>query len=662
MTCFARSGSARKLSVSVKSSISVRLPNGDTRALEASASAHDLASAISAGLAKQVVLAVVDGDLQDLSKPLHDGASVELLKRDDPRVLPVLRHDTAHVLAQAVKELFPSAQITFGPATEEGFYYDFATERPLTPEDLEAIETRMHDIIKRDLPLIREEWSRTQAVSYFKSIGEHYKAEHIGSILETDAITIYRQGDWLDLCRGPHLPSTAAIGDGFTLTHIGGTHWRGDPNGDPLQRIYGTCFPDKKSLKKHLELRAEAEARDHRRLGPAMDLFHLQVEAVGSVFWHAKGLSLWHTVESYMRRRLSGDGYEEVRTPQLIDRTLWEASGHWDKYRPNMFIAESEDRTLAVKPMNCPGHVQIFRQGITSYRDLPVRLAEFGSCHRNEPSGALHGMMRVRAFTQDDAHIFCTREQIGSETTRFCVLLRSIYEDFGFPEAHIKFADRPDQRVGSDETWDQAESALREAAQGAGLPFSEDPGEGAFYGPKLDFFLQDALARVWQCGTFQCDFVLPERLGATYVAASGEKETPVMLHRAILGSLERFIAILIENYGGAMPLWLAPTQAVVTTITDAADGWAGEFAEQLRTAGLRVETDLRNEKISYKVREHSLAKVPCIFTLGAREAQEHSVTLRRFGKKETETFSSPHGVVEQLRQEALPPDLKREKS
>ena len=640
-------------------SISVSLPDGATRTLPAQASAQTLAESISAGLAKQVVLACVDGVLQDLAKPLDNGAQVELLKRDDPRVLPVLRHDTAHVLAQAFKELFPSGQITFGPDTEDGFYYDFATDRPLTPEDLEPLQARMQDIVKRNLPIEREEWKRDQAVAYFKSIGETYKAEHIGSIPEGDVISIYRQGDWLDLCRGPHLPSTGAVGDGFTLTHIGGTHWRGDPNGDPLQRVYGTCFPDKKALKKHLELRAEAEARDHRKLGPAMDLFHLQVEAVGSVFWHAKGLALWHTVENYMRRRLGDGGYQEVRTPQLIDRTLWEASGHWDKYRPNMFIAESEDRTLAVKPMNCPGHVQIFRQGITSYRDLPVRLAEFGSCHRNEPSGALHGMMRVRAFTQDDAHIFCTREQIGEETTRFCALLRSIYEDFGFPDAHIKFADRPEQRVGSDEVWNQAEAALREAAQGAGLPFSEDPGEGAFYGPKLDFFLQDALARVWQCGTFQCDFVLPERLGATYIAASGEKQTPVMLHRAILGSLERFIAILIENYGGALPLWLAPTQAVVATITEAADSWANEFAEQLRSAGLRVETDLRNEKISYKVREHSLAKVPCIFTLGAREAEEHSVTLRRLGNKENQTFSSSQEIVEQLHQEALPPDLKR---
>ena len=640
-------------------SISVSLPDGATRRLPAQASARTLAESISAGLAKQVVLACVNGVLQDLAKPLDNGAQVELLKRDDPRVLPVLRHDTAHVLAQAFKELFPSGQITFGPETEDGFYYDFATERPLTPEDLEPLQTRMQEIVKRNLPIEREEWSRDQAIAYFKSIGETYKAEHIGSIPEGDVISIYRQGDWLDLCRGPHLPSTGAVGDGFTLTHIGGTHWRGDPNGDPLQRIYGTCFPDKKALKKHLELRAEAEARDHRRLGPAMDLFHLQVEAVGSVFWHAKGLALWHTVENYIRRRLAADGYQEVRTPQLIDRTLWEASGHWEKYRPNMFIAESEDRTLAVKPMNCPGHVQIFRQGITSYRDLPVRLAEFGSCHRNEPSGALHGMMRVRAFTQDDAHIFCTREQIGEETARFCALLRSVYEDFGFPDAHIKFADRPDQRVGSDETWDQAEAALREAAQSAGLPFSEDPGEGAFYGPKLDFFLQDALARVWQCGTFQCDFVLPERLGATYIAASGEKETPVILHRAILGSLERFIAILIENYGGALPLWLAPTQAVVATITEAADGWANEFAEQLRSAGLRVETDLRNEKISYKVREHSLSKVPCIFTLGAREAEEHSVTLRRFGNQENQTFSTSQEIVEQLRQEALPPDLRR---
>ncbi|MGR4000569.1 MAG: threonine--tRNA ligase [Alphaproteobacteria bacterium] len=636
--------------------ISVRLPDNSTQELPRGSSGRDLAGALSATLADKVVLALSDGEACDLDASLTDGVRVELLKRNDPRVLSTLRHDTAHVLAQATKEIFPSVQITFGPSTESGFYYDFATETPLTLEDLARIEERMHEIVERDLPLRRELWSRERAVEYFRSIGEGYKAEHIASIPEDDEITVYRQGDWLDLCRGPHLPSTGVIGDGFKLTHIGGAYWRGDQNNEQLQRVYGTCFATRAELDEHMRLREEAEARDHRRLGPALGLFHIQEEATGSVFWHPRGWVLWREVEDYVRRRMRADGYVEVRTPQLIDRALWERSGHWDKYRENMFIAESENRTLAVKPMNCPGHVQIYRQRLTSYRDLPIRMAEFGACHRNEPSGALHGIMRVRAFTQDDAHIFCTEEQIGEETDRFCRLLRSVYEDFGFSKITIKFADRPQVRAGGDEIWDKAEDALREAARGIGLPFSEDPGEGAFYGPKLDFFLQDALKRTWQCGTFQCDFVLPERLGASYVGADGLRKQPAMLHRTILGSLERFIAILIESTGGALPLWLSPVQVVIATITDRADAWAEEVQKACRSAGLRVETDTRNEKISYKIREHSEQKIPCILALGAREVESREVSLRRLGDRKTLTMSLAE-AVSTIAAEALPPDL-----
>ena len=647
--------------MSAPPTISVRLPDNSTRELPEGSTGRDLARAISASLADEVVLALADGKPRDAAAPLSDGARVELLKRDDPRVLETLRHDAAHILAQATKEIFPAVQITFGPATESGFYYDFATPTPLTPDDLARIEERMHDIVKRDLPLQRESWSREKAVEYFRSVGEVYKAEHIANIPTDEEITVYRQGDWLDLCRGPHLPSTGVVGDGFTLTHIGGAYWRGDQNNEQLQRVYGTCFATKAALKEHMRLRAEAEARDHRRLGPALGLFHIQEEATGSVFWHPKGWTLWREVENYVRRRMRDDGYVEVRTPQLIDRTLWEKSGHWDKYRENMFIAESENRTLAVKPMNCPGHVQIYRQRLTSYRDLPIRMAEFGACHRNEPGGALHGMMRVRAFTQDDAHIFCTEEQIAAETDKFCRLLRGIYEDFGFKGISVKFADRPEVRAGDDKTWDKAEAALREAARGVGLPFSEDPGEGAFYGPKLDFFLEDALKRTWQCGTFQCDFVLPERLNAAYVADDGSRRRPVMLHRTILGSLERFIAILIESAGGALPMWLAPTQVVVATITEQADGWANEVLRTCRAAGLRAETDLRNEKISYKVREHSEQKIPRIFALGMREVEAREVSLRRLGERKTVTMPLAE-AIDMLVGEAAPPDLARSRT
>jgi threonyl-tRNA synthetase len=535
--------------------------------------------------------------------------------------------------------------VTFGPAIEDGFYYDFARETPFTPEDLEKIEARMREIVARD-----------EAIGYFNEIGEKYKAEHIETLARDEEITIYRQGGWLDLCIGPHLPSTGKLGDAFKLTKVSGAYWRGDSRNEQLQRVYGTCWEDKKQLKAYLTMLEEAEKRDHRRLGREMNLFHMQEAATGSVFWHPKGWTLYRTVERYMRRRLEAADYVEVKTPQLIDRSLWEASGHWEKFREHMFIAESEERILAVKPMNCPAHVQIFKQGLTSYRDLPLRMAEFGACHRNEPSGALHGLMRVRAFTQDDAHIFCTEEQIVSETKEFCELLTSIYQDLGFPEVFVKFADRPEVRAGADETWDKAEAALMEATEAAGLDYSLNPGEGAFYGPKLEFDLRDAIGRDWQCGTLQVDFVMPERLGASYIGEDGEKHRPVMLHRAILGSFERFLAILIEQYAGRFPLWLAPVQIVVATITSDADDYAARVADSLNVAGLRTQLDLRNEKINYKVREHSLAKVPIIAVVGRREADEGTVALRRLGGKQQEFLALDDAVI-RISEEAHPPSV-----
>jgi threonyl-tRNA synthetase len=569
--------------------------------------------------------------------------------------LELLRHDCAHVLAEAAKELYPALQVTFGPAIENGFYYDFAREEPFTPEDLEKIEQRMHEIVDRDEPITREVWDRTRAVDYFLSIGENYKAEHIESLPADAEITIYRQGDWYDLCLGPHLPSTKKLGHAFKLTKLSGAYWRGDARNEQLQRVYGTCWEDDKQLRAYLNMVAEAEKRDHRRIGREMGLFHQQEEAVGSVFWHPKGWTLYRVVERYMRARLEAAGYVEVKTPQLIDRALWEASGHWEKFHEHMFIAESEERMLAVKPMNCPAHVQIFKQGIKSYRDLPLRMGEFGSCHRNEPSGALHGLMRVRAFTQDDAHIFCTPEQINSETIIFCELLKSIYADLGFPEVTVKLADRPPVRTGSDETWDKAEKALVDAIEATGLHYELNPGEGAFYGPKLEFVLTDAIGREWQCGTHQVDFVMPERLDASYVGEDGQKHRPVMLHRAILGSFERFLAIMIEQYAGRFPLWLAPVQVVVATITSDADDYARQTEQRLLQAGLRAEIDLRNEKINYKVREHSLAKVPIIAVVGRREADDGTVALRRLGSKEQE-FLALDDAVARIKQQAAPPD------
>tara|TARA_R110000787_G_scaffold16622_20_gene50621 strand:- start:54000 stop:55922 length:1923 start_codon:yes stop_codon:yes gene_type:complete len=624
--------------------VAITLPDGSVRKYDGSVSALKVAEDIGPGLAKAALLARVDGQQWDLTRPIEADAELALITAKDDDAYELLRHDCAHVLAQAVQELFPGTQVTIGPAIENGFYYDFAREEPFSTEDFEKIEKRMAEIVDRDLPFVREVWDRDDAVKLFEEKGETYKAELIRDLPMDEVVTLYRQGDWVDLCRGPHLPSTGKLGKHFKLMKLAGAYWRGNSDNAMLQRIYGTCWPSKKELDAYLHMLEEAEKRDHRRLGREMDLFHQQEEAQGSVFWHPKGWHLWQTLETYMRNRLDEGGYEEVRTPQLVDRTLWEKSGHWDKFREAMFVSEAEDKIYALKPMNCPCHVQIFRQGLKSYRDLPLRMAEFGSCHRNEPSGALHGIMRVRAFTQDDAHIFCTEDQITSETKIFCDLLISIYKDLGFEEVHVRFSDRPEVRAGSDAIWDKAEDALREAIEAAGLPYTMNPGEGAFYGPKLEFVLRDAIGREWQCGTHQVDFVLPERLDASYVGEDGEKHRPVMLHRAILGSFERFIGILIEQYAGKFPLWLAPQQIVVATITSEADDYAREVTAVLRKAGLRAEVDVRNEKINYKVREHSVKKVPVILVVGAREGEGRTVAMRRLGGKAQEVLALDEAV------------------
>ena len=635
--------------------VAITLPDGSVRDYDGAVSGAEIAASIGPGLAKAAVMVKVDGVERDLAHGIEVNAAVEIVTRDSDAGLNLLRHDCAHVLAEAVQELFPGTQITFGPAIEDGFYYDFHREEPFTPEDFEAIENRMAEIVDRDEAITREVWAREDAVRFFEEIGESFKAEYVATLPDGEEISMYRQGDWIDLCTGPHLPSTGRLGKSFKLMKLAGAYWRGDSKNPQLQRMYGTCWRTDKELRAYLHRLEEAEKRDHRRLGREMDLFHIQEEAVGSVFWHPKGWTLYRTCEAYMRRRLEKAGYDEVKTPQLVDRSLWERSGHWEKFREHMFTAEDEnDRVLALKPMNCPCHVQIFRQGITSYRDLPIRMAEFGSCHRNEPSGALHGLMRVRAFTQDDAHIFCTEDQIVSETERFCELLSSIYHDFGFDDVAIRFSDRPEVRAGDDSVWERAEHALVEATEATGLPYTLDPGEGAFYGPKLDFVLKDTIGREWQCGTLQVDFVLPQRLDASYISEDGEKHRPVMLHRAILGSFERFLGVLIEQYAGRFPLWLAPVQLVVATITSDADDYAGEVAAACAAAGLRVETDIRNEKINYKVREHSLAKVPVIAVVGKREAEERAVALRRLGGKKQEILAL-EDALNTLAQEAAPP-------
>jgi threonyl-tRNA synthetase len=635
--------------------VAISLPDGSVRNFEGPVTGADIARNIGPGLAKSALAVRIDGQMKDLATVITTDAQVAIVTARDADALELLRHDAAHVMAEAVKELYPEAQVTIGPSIENGFYYDFARATPFTPDDLEKIEAKMREIVARDEVITREEMSRDEAVAFFLGLGEKYKAELIASIPEGQPIGLYRQGAFIDLCRGPHLPSTAKLGKAFKLMKVAGAYWRGDARNEMLQRIYGTAWFDEKELKAYLTMLEEAEKRDHRRLGREMELFHQQEEAVGSVFWHPKGWQLWRSVEGYIRRRLEQNGYQEVKTPQLVDRSLWEASGHWDKFGANMFTVHTPDeRVLAIKPMNCPCHVQIFRTGIKSYRDLPLRMAEFGSCHRYEPSGAMHGIMRVRAFTQDDAHIFCTEDQITSETVAFCELLKSVYKDFGFDDVRVKFSDRPALRGGSDEAWDRAEAALQEAAKVAGLDTVPNPGEGAFYGPKLEFVLRDAIGRDWQCGTLQVDYVIPERLGATYVAEDGQKTTPVMLHRAILGSFERFLGILIEHHAGRFPLWLAPVQVVVATITNEADDYAKLVLARLKAAGLRAELDLRNEKINFKVREHSLAKVPALLVVGKREGETSSVAIRRLGGTTQEILALDEAIVKLTAEATVP--------
>jgi threonyl-tRNA synthetase len=642
-------------------SITVTLPDGASRTYARPTTGAEIAASIGPGLAKAALAIKVDGQMIDLDRPIEHDARIAIVTRDQAEGVELLRHDAAHVMAEAVKTLFPETQVTIGPPIENGFYYDFARPTPFTPDDLVAIEAKMRDIVRADERFTREVWDRDEAIRYFEGIGEAYKAEIIRDLPAGETITVYRQGSFLDLCRGPHAPSTGRIGQGFKLMKLAGAYWRGDSRNPMLQRIYGTAWASEKELQQHLFQIEEAEKRDHRKLGRDLDLFHLQEEAAGSVFWHPKGWTLYRTVETYLRNRLDRVGYSEIKTPQLVDRSLFQASGHWDMYGDNMFKVETghgadgkAERVFGIKPMNCPCHVQIFNQGIKSYRDLPVRLAEFGSCHRNEASGALHGIMRVRAFTQDDAHIFCTEDQVKAESVAFCDLLTSVYKDFGFEQVTVMFSDRPEKRAGSDMVWDRAEAALRDAVEATGLPYTLNPGEGAFYGPKLEFHLTDAIGRTWQCGTLQMDFVLPERLDANYIAEDGQRHRPVMLHRAIFGSMERFIGILIEHYAGKLPLWLAPVQAVVATITSDADAYAAEVCQSLADAGLRAELDISNEKINYKVREHSLAKVPALLVVGKREAETRSVALRRLGGKEQEVLALDE-VIARLKNEAAVP-------
>lgn len=620
--------------------ITISLPDGATRALDAASTAADLAASISPSLAKRTVAAVVNGQVSDLSAPLPDGAAVELMSRDDPRALELIRHDLAHILAEAVQALWPGTQTAIGPAIEHGFYYDFERDTPFTPEDLPVIEKKMRQIIASKTPFTCEEWNREQAQQYFEAVVEPYKLALLDAIPVGEAVKVYRQGDWLDLCRGPHMRSTGDVGSAFKLTRVAGAYWRGDSNNQMLSRIYGVAFADKAALDGHMTMMAEAEKRDHRRLGREMNLFHFEEVAPGSVFWHAKGWQLFQKLIGYMRDRQEEADYIEVNSPDIMDRALWETSGHWQNYRQNMFLAKTEDdRDYALKPMNCPGHMLIYGQGTKSYRDLPLKIAEFGKVHRYEPSGALHGLLRVRSFTQDDAHIYCTPDQLTEECLKVNDLVLSIYRDFGFDDVRIKLSTRPENRIGDDGSWDRAEEALRTALDQVGHPYTIFEGEGAFYGPKLEYVLRDAIGRDWQCGTLQVDFNLPERFGTTYVTPSGDKLAPVMLHRALFGSLERFTGILIEHHAGHLPLWLAPVQAVVATVTTAADGWATEVAGALKAAGLRVEIDLRNEKIGYKVREHAVQKVPVQIALGGREAEERSVTIRRHGSDKTQTLS-----------------------
>lgn len=645
---------------SAQDMVSITLPDGGVRTFPRGTTGGQIASAIAKSLGKAALAVKIDGKQRDLALPVEQDCRLEILTRESPEALELIRHDAAHIMAEAVQALYPGTQVTIGPAIATGFYYDFARSEPFTPDDLVKIEAKMHEIVNADAPFTREVWKRDDAIEHFRSIGEKYKAQIIEDLPATETITIYRQGRWYDLCRGPHLPSTGKVGHAFKLMKVAGAYWRGDARNEMLQRIYGTAWRTEKELADHLHQIEEAEKRDHRKLGREMDLFHVQEEAVGSVFWHPKGWALYRTLENYIRTKLDAAGYVEVRTPQLYDSSLFKASGHWDMYGDNMFkIRESvaEDGTekfLGVKPMNCPAHVQIFRQGLKSYRDLPLRMAEFGNCHRNEPSGALHGILRVRNFTQDDAHIFCTEDQVGQEAKEYFALQLGVYKDLGFDKIAVKLALRPDVRLGTDETWDKAEESLRVALRANDLEFEELPGEGAFYGPKVEFHLTDAIGRSWQCGTLQLDFQLPERLDASYIGQDGARHRPVMLHRAILGSLERFIGMMIEHYAGKFPLWLAPVQVVVATIVSEADAYAQTVAETLRRAGLRVEADVRNEKINLKVREHSLAKVPVMLVVGAREAEQGTVAVRRLGGKDQEVLALGDAVA-RLKDEARSP-------
>ena len=632
----------------------ITLPDGSSKQFGEPVSGADLAADIGPGLAKAAIAIKLNGVVKDLATVINADADVSIITERDDEALELIRHDVAHVLAEAVQQLFPGTQVTIGPNIENGFYYDFAREVPFSTDDLETIEAKMTEIVGRDMPFVRHVWDREEAVQHFEKKGEFYKAEIIRDLPENEDVSIYTQGDWTDLCRGPHMPSTGRIGKAFKLMKVAGAYWRGDVQNEMLQRIYGTAWRTPKELRQHLSMLEEAEKRDHRRLGREMGLFHQQEHAAGAVFWHPKGWRFYRIIQEYMRKRLDEAFYVEVNTPQLLDRSLWEDSGHWEKFRENMFISESEEKILAIKPMNCPSHVQIFKQGLKSYRELPLRMAEFGSCHRNEPSGALHGLMRVRAFVQDDAHIFCREDQIKSETKLFIDLLASIYKDFGFAEFVIKFSDRPEVRAGSDVVWERAEQALMEASRAAGADLEMNPGEGAFYGPKLEFVLRDAIGRHWQCGTLQVDFVLPERLDASFIGEDGDKHRPVMLHRAILGSFERFIGILIEHYAGRFPFWLSPLQVVVATITNESDNYALEVMAAMEAVGLYVEADLRNEKINYKIREHSHAKVPVIIVVGQQEAKNSTVALRRLGGKDQEILALQE-AVDRLKAEAVSP-------
>ncbi|WP_026623361.1 threonyl-tRNA synthetase [Ensifer sp. WSM1721] len=649
-------------------SVSLTFPDGSIREFAAGTTGRDVAESISKSLAKKAVAIALDGELRDLSDPVKDGR-IEIVTREDSRALELIRHDAAHVMAEAVQELWPGTQVTIGPVIENGFYYDFAKNEPFTPDDLPVIEKKMREIIARNKPFTKEVWSRDKAKEVFAAKGENYKVELVDAIPENQDVKIYYQGDWFDLCRGPHMASTGQIGTAFKLMKVAGAYWRGDSNNPMLTRIYGTAWHSQEELDQYLHVLAEAEKRDHRRLGREMDLFHFQEEGPGVVFWHGKGWRIFQSLVAYMRRRLEGD-YQEVNAPQVLDKSLWETSGHWGWYRDNMFKVTvagddtDDDRVFALKPMNCPGHIQIFKHGLKSYRELPVRLAEFGAVHRYEPSGALHGLMRVRGFTQDDAHIFCTDEQMAAECLKINDLILSVYEDFGFKEIVVKLSTRPEKRVGSDVLWDRAEAVMMDVlktieAQSEGrIKTGILPGEGAFYGPKFEYTLKDAIGREWQCGTTQVDFNLPERFGAFYIDSESEKRQPVMIHRAICGSMERFLGILLENFAGHMPLWISPLQVVVATITSEADDYGREVAERLREAGLTVETDFRNEKINYKVREHSVTKVPVIVVCGRREAEERSVNIRRLGSQ-AQTAMSLEEAVASLSAEALAPDLKR---